>query len=104
MYRYGTSSSGVPLGPTVPTPSPSPTLAPFETSIDPRWVSVTEYPSAVAIVTDFPLEGTVPAKVTVPADGARTAVPGDAPMSMPRCWPPAYGWLESKTNPSRTGP
>lgn len=42
MYTYGTSSSGVPLGPTVPTVAPSPTLAPFETPTEPRCVSVTE--------------------------------------------------------------
>ncbi len=104
MYRYGTLSSGVPLGPTVPTASPSPTVAPFDTPIEPRCVSVTEYPSGVAIVTDLPLAGTVPAKVTTPPAGATTAVPVPAPMSIPRCWPPAYGCAESNVNPSRTGP
>ena len=85
MYTYGTSSSGVPLGPTVPTASPSTTCAPPETAIEPRCVSVTEYPSGVAIVTDFPLVGTVPAKLTVPDAGAPTEVPAAAPTSMPRC-------------------
>jgi hypothetical protein len=42
MYRYGTSSSGVPLGPTVPTAEPSETLWPFATEYEPRCVSVTE--------------------------------------------------------------
>jgi hypothetical protein len=37
----------------------------------------------------FPPVGTVPAKLTDPAAGARTGVPAGAPMSMPRCWPPA---------------
>jgi hypothetical protein len=37
----------------------------------------------------FPPVGTVPAKLTVPEAGARTVVPPGAPMSMPRCWPPA---------------
>ncbi|HEY8029550.1 MAG TPA: hypothetical protein VIE38_08590 [Gaiellaceae bacterium] len=50
---------------------------------------MTEYPSAVAIVTDFPLVGTVPANVTAPDAGAATGVPAAAPMSMPRCCPPA---------------
>jgi hypothetical protein len=59
------------------------------TPIEPRCVNVTEYPSAVAIVTDFPLVGTVPANVTAPDAGAATGVPAAAPMSMPRCCPPA---------------
>jgi hypothetical protein len=42
MYTYGTSISAVPLGPTDPTVSPSPTLAPLPTATEPRWVSVTE--------------------------------------------------------------
>jgi hypothetical protein len=55
-------------------------------------------------VTDFPLVGTVPAKLTVPDAGATTGVPLATPMSMPRCCPDAYGWLGSNVNPSRTGP
>ena len=94
----------MPLGPTVPTAPPSPTAAPFATPIEPRCVSVTEYPSAVSIVTDLPLVGTVPAKLTVPAAGASTAVPVSEPMSMPRCCPAAYGCAGSNANPSRTGP
>ena len=39
---------------------------------EPRCVSVTARPSAVAIVTTEPEPGTLPAKVTVPAAGART--------------------------------
>jgi hypothetical protein len=89
MYTYGTSSSGVPLGPTVPTASPSPTLAPFFTAVEPRCVSVTEYPSPVSMVTLRPLVGTLPANVTVPDAGATTVVPASEPMSMPRCCPPA---------------
>jgi hypothetical protein len=41
-WTYGTSCSTSPLGPIVPTASPSATLAPRETLIEPRWVSVTE--------------------------------------------------------------
>jgi len=95
MYRYGASSSGVPLGPTVPTASPSPMLAPFFTALVPRCVSVTECPSPVAIVTLSPLVGTLPANVTVPDTGATTVVPASEPMSMPRCCPPAYAWSRS---------
>jgi hypothetical protein len=95
MYTYGTSSSGVPLGPTVPTASPSATLAPFFTAAEPRCVSVTECPSPLATVTLRPLVGTLPAKVTVPDTGATTVVPALEPMSMPRCCPPAYGWSRS---------
>jgi len=42
--------------------------------------------------------------VTVPAAGAETAVPVLAPTSIPRCWPPAYGWEWSKANPFTTSP
>jgi hypothetical protein len=86
----------VPLGPIVPTATPSPTLAPFATLIDPRCVRVTEYPSAVWIVSELPLVGTYPAKLTVPAAGAETLSPAaSAPMSMPRCCPAAYGCASS---------
>jgi hypothetical protein len=71
--------------------------------VDPRWVSVTEYPSRVWIVTTLPLPGTVPANETVPEAGADTVVPVEAPMSMPRCWPAAYGSSPS-TNFWSTGP
>jgi hypothetical protein len=40
-WTYGPETSGSPVGPIVPTPSPSATVAPLETEIDPRWVSVT---------------------------------------------------------------
>jgi hypothetical protein len=58
----------------------------------------------VAIVTLRPLVGTDPEKVTAPDAGAATDAPVRAPMSMPRCCPPAYGWLESNVKPTRTGP
>jgi hypothetical protein len=79
----------VPLGPTVPTGAPSATSAPFDTPSEPRCVSVTESASAVRIETLLPLVGTVPANVTSPAAGATTVVPVAAPMSTPRCCPPA---------------
>jgi hypothetical protein len=41
-WTYGTSCSISPLGPIVPTTSPSDTVAPRWTLIEPRWVSVTE--------------------------------------------------------------
>src|SRR5258707_15741363 len=103
-WRYGPSTSGVPLGPTVPTSVPSDTAAFFATAIEPRCVSVTERPSGVSIVTDAPLDGTVPAKLTTPAAGATTVAPGGEPTSMPRCWAPAYGCARSKENPCSTGP
>src|SRR5439155_13834205 len=98
------SSSGTPLGPTVPTGSPSRTAAPRRTPNDPRCTSVTEYPSAVWIVTILPPPGTLPANETVPEAGAPTGAPAGAPMSIPRCWPAAYGWAGSKENPISTGP
>ena len=51
-----------------------------------------------------PLPGTVAAKETLPAAGASTGSPGAAAMSIPRCWPPAYGWAESNTNGRSTSP
>ena len=88
-WTLGSSCSGVPLMPIVPTVSPSPTEAPFATSIEPRWTRVTEYPSAVRMVTPRPWVGRVPAKVTRPAAGALTAEPFGPATSMPRCCPPA---------------
>jgi len=41
-WTYGTSCSTSPLAPIVPTASPSATVAPRWTLIEPRWVSVTE--------------------------------------------------------------
>jgi hypothetical protein len=84
-WTYGTLTSGSPLGPIVPTPSPSATVAPLEAVMEPRWVSVTDQPSGVSIVTALPLPGTVPAKLTVPEVGARTSPPTPPPTSMPRC-------------------
>ena len=56
----------------------------------------------IAIV--LPPPGTEPAKVTVPSAGACTSVPSAAPMSIPRCWPPAYGCAGSKAKGRSTGP
>src|SRR5579871_996944 len=103
-WTYGPSTSGVPLGPAVPTRSPSSTAAFAGTAIEPRCVRVTARPSAVVIVTTEPEPGTVPANVTVPAAGARTVSPAPAPTSMPRCSPAAYGCAGSKTNGCRTAP
>jgi hypothetical protein len=83
--------------------SPSVTPALRATFSEPRWRSVAEYPSGVAIASVLPPVGTVPANVTVPLAGATTGVPGSAPMSMPRWRPPAYG-SEPKLNPRKTGP
>src|SRR5689334_13972880 len=85
-------------------PSPSATVAPFAVVIEPRWVSVTAYPSAVAIVMLRPEPGTVPAKLTDPATGAATVSPSGAARSTPRCWPAAYGCDGSNTNGSITAP
>src|SRR5919204_451842 len=100
---YGSGMSGRPLGPTVPTLSPSSIVVPRRTRIEPRWTSVTAYPVEVRIVTVLPPLGTVPANVTVPPAAASTGVPVGAPMSMPRCWPAAYGSLP-KEKDRRTGP
>jgi hypothetical protein len=67
-------------------------------------VSVTAYPAEVAIVMLLPEVGTVPANVTVPVTGARIGAPAAPEMSMPRCWPPAYGWAGSKSKAWRTDP
>jgi hypothetical protein len=86
---YGSPRSDSPLGPIVPTPSPSATVAPFVAAMEPSLVSVTDHPSPVLIVTVLPLSGTVPAKVTTPAAGARTIEPASPATAMPRCWPAA---------------
>src|SRR5579862_1416043 len=101
---YGPLTSASPVGPIVATASPSATAAPLASAIEPSWVSVTDQPSAVRIVNDLPLPGTVPANVTTPAAGATTTEPASPPTSMPRCSPAAYGWAGSNENPSRTGP
>jgi hypothetical protein len=102
-YTYGTASSGSPLGPTVPTGSRSETVSPRRTEYDPRWRSVTEYPSVVRIVTVLPPRGTVPANEIEPPAGAPTTVPLGAPMSIPRCCPAAYG-SDPTEKPMSTGP
>jgi hypothetical protein len=56
------------------------------------------------IVTLFPDDGTVPAKVTVPVAGASTVAPGSPPIAIPRCCPAAYGCAGSKRNGCRTAP
>jgi hypothetical protein len=86
-WRYGWGCSASPLGPIVPTTSPSATAVPTRTPIDPSWTRVTEKPSAVRIVSESPEPGTSPAKPTLPAAGARTSDLAGAAMSMPRCWP-----------------
>src|SRR5215211_1888017 len=88
-WTYGALSSGSPLGPIVPTPSPSATVAPFVTAIEPRCTSVTDQPSGVSIVTVLPADGTVPAKVTTPDAGACTVAPASPATSIPRCCPAA---------------
>jgi hypothetical protein len=101
---YGWDTSGSLLTPTVPTTAPSTTAAPRAAAMEPRCVNVTAYPSAVAIVTLFPDDGTVPAKVMVPVAGASTVAPGSPPTSIPRCWPAAYGCAGSKRKGCRTAP
>jgi len=88
-WTYGTANSAVPLDPTAPTASPSPTVASRATASEPRCVRVTARPPAVWIVSVLPLAGTVPAKVTVPAAGASTGAPVSAAIAMPRLWPAA---------------
>src|SRR5256886_16495543 len=102
-WTYGTSCSTSPVGPIVPTIASSPTVSPRRTLVEPRCVRVTEYPSAVWIVTTLPLTGTVRANETRPDAGARTGSPAPAPMSIPRCWPAAYG-SSPRTNFWSTGP
>jgi hypothetical protein len=50
---------------------------------------VTDHPSPVWIVTVLPLDGTLPANVTIPLAGARTNSPSSPATSMPRCAPAA---------------
>jgi hypothetical protein len=82
---------------------PSASTAPFETTAEPRWVSVTTYPSVVVIDTTKPLEGTVPTNETRPAAAERTSSPRRPPMSSPRCSPAAYGF-GPKLNGRSTSP
>jgi hypothetical protein len=102
-WTYGSSTSVSPLEPTVATRAPSATTSPLRDDRSPRCVSVTACPPPVAIVTVFPWRGTVPANVTTPAAGARTSSPCSAPMSIPRCCPPAYG-SSPNTNGLSTSP
>ena len=103
-WTYGSAHSGTPLGPIVPTPSPSATVAPRVTRIEPRWVSVTDQPSAVSIVTLLPFAATVPAKETVPAAGARTTEPAGPATSTPRCQPGSLNSSRSNVNGWSTAP
>ncbi len=48
-------------------------------------------PSPVRTVTVSPELPADPAKVTVPPTAAATGSPSWPAMSMPRCWPAAYG-------------
>jgi hypothetical protein len=89
-------------GPTAPTTDPSLTSAPRVTPIDPRWSKVTVVANGVWIEIVLPPFGTVPANETTPSAGASTDAPIAAEMSMPRCWPPAYGWARSKLKPRTT--
>src|SRR5262249_40161119 len=92
VRRTPTWTIGVPPAPgspIAPTLSPSATGAPFFTPIEPSWVSVTDQPSTVSIVTDRPLPGTVPANETTPGAGARTGSPTAPATSTTRCWPAA---------------
>jgi hypothetical protein len=84
-WTCGSVTPASSLGPIVPTPSPSATVAPFVTTVVPRCVSVTDQPSPVSTVTDCPLPGTEPTKLTTPGAGARTSSPASPPMSTPRC-------------------
>ena len=72
-WTCGSLTPGSSLGPSVPTPSPSTTDAPLVTAKEPRWVRVTDQPSAVSIVTHLPFPGTVPTNDTTPVAGARTS-------------------------------
>lgn len=98
-WTYGTSCSGSPDGPGSETASPSSTRAPFFTTRGPRWVSDTRCPSDVVMVTVSPWVGTVPANVTSPLAGARTARAPPSSTSIPRCCPAAY--LSSATEKGR---
>jgi hypothetical protein len=102
METWGSGTSGSSDGPTDPTVDPSFTRAPRRTWIAPSCRSVTVLPEAVSIETVLPELGTVPANETTPSAGASTDAPTSADMSMPRCWPAAYGWSWSKLKPRST--
>ena len=102
--RTARVSSDSPLGPTVPTCSPSATVAPRSTANEPRCTSVTESPCAVSSESVLPPTGTVPAKVTVASTGASTGVPVGAPIEMPRCCPGALGSARRRRRAGARGP
>src|SRR5215471_18437018 len=103
-WTCGSLTPGSSLGPIVPTPSPSTTDAPLATAMEPRWVSVTDQPSAVSIVTHLPLPGTTPVNDTRPAAGAWTTAPTGPATSSPRWKPGALGWSGSNEYGWITGP
>ena len=89
-WTYG--PSGAAVSASRPTASPSATTAPFVTAIEPSWVSVTDQPSDVSIVTDLPLPGHGAREGDRTDAGARTSVARRLPpISTPRCCPAAYG-------------
>jgi hypothetical protein len=58
------------------------------------------------MLTTSPDQPTRPANVTLPAVAERAGVPTGAAMSMPRCWPDAYGlepFLYAVMTAPRTG-
>ena len=75
-WTYGTSNSGVPLGPIVPTGADSSTLAPVRSASEPRCVKETVYPSPVRMLSVSPFPGVVPEKETTPPDGSENRVAG----------------------------
>ena len=78
--------------------APSTTAASLPTVIEPRWVSVTEYPSGVSIVTLLPEDGTEPAKLD--RSGGRARAPWSLPRRRHRC----PGAVRRRTDaPDRTG-
>ena len=90
-WTYATSCSASPDGPASAIASPSSTRPPRRTRSGPRCVNDALWPLAATIVTVVPCVGTCPAKETSPETGARTTGAPSSAMSIPRCWPPAYG-------------
>src|SRR5829696_2334579 len=77
--------------PTPPSRSPADTRSPARTAADERWRYDVSKPSSVRTLTVSPEEPATPAKRTSPAAAATTGAPTLPAMSMPRCWPAAYG-------------
>jgi hypothetical protein len=102
-WTYGTSTSGSPDGPIVPTGSPSATPSPALTAIAPRWSRVTAKPSDVLSVSVRPFPGSQPANDTLPSAGASTVAPASPPMSIP-LWPCSWYSAPPNSNPRSTGP